>query len=50
MFVIIPEAKVTEEDAMRGYSWNLNIKVYANNMKTVMTTSVESRRIADLGQ
>lgn len=50
MFVIIPEAKVTEEDAMRGYSWNLNIKVYANNMKTVCSTSVESYRMSDLGK
>jgi hypothetical protein len=44
-FVVTPAAKVTEEDALRGYSWTLPIKIYANNMKTVMVTHVESYRI-----
>lgn len=48
-FVIIPDCKVTEEDALRGFSWNLGIKIYANNMKTVMTTNVEAYRMSDLG-
>ena len=47
-FVIIPEATVTEHDALRGYSWTLPIKIYANNMKTVMTTYVEAYRMSDL--
>ncbi|MNU19629.1 hypothetical protein D3C71_78610 [compost metagenome] len=47
-FVITPEAYFTEADIARGYSWTLPIKIYANNMKTVMTLSVESYRMDDL--
>ena len=47
-FVIIPNATVTELDNIRGYSWTLPIKIYANNMKTVMTTYVEAYRMTDL--
>lgn len=43
-FVIVPECKVTEEDAIRGYSWTLNIKIFSNNMKTVMQTNVTALR------
>lgn len=48
LFVIRPEATVTELDALRGYSWTLPIKIYANNMKTVMTTYIEAYRMTDL--
>lgn len=48
LFVIIPDAKVTEFDSIRGYSWTLNVKFYANNMKTVMTASVSAYRMSDL--
>lgn len=47
-FIIIPNATVTEFDALRGYSWTLPIKIGANNMKTVMTTYVEAYRMEDL--
>ncbi len=47
-FVITPEAYFTAADLARGYSWTLPIKMYAPNMKTVMTLSVESYRIEDL--
>lgn len=47
-FVIVPNATVTEMDNLRGYSWTLPIKVYANNMKTVMTTYAEAYRMTDL--
>jgi len=47
-FVIRPEAYFTEADRARGYSWTLPIKIYANNMKTVQTLSVEAYRMADL--
>jgi len=47
-YVIIPNATVTEMDALRGYSWTLPIKIYANNMKTVMTTYVQAYRMEDL--
>ena len=48
MFVIQPNATVTELDNLRGYSWTLPIKIYANNMKTVMVTYVEAFRMTDL--
>lgn len=44
-FVIIPECKVTEEDATRGFSWTLGIKIFAPNMKSVLTTSVSAFRL-----
>lgn len=47
-FVIQPNATVTELDNLRGYSWTLPIKIYANNMRTVMTTYVEAYRMTDL--
>jgi hypothetical protein len=46
-FKIVPAAKVTELDDLRGYSWTLPIKLYANNMRTVMTTYVEAYRMTD---
>jgi hypothetical protein len=49
-FIIIPNATVTEFDALRGYSWTLAIKIGANNMKTVMTTYVEAYRMEDLAK
>lgn len=47
-FVIIPEAYFTDSDLQRGYSWSLRIKIYAPNMKTVMTLSVQANRLDDL--
>lgn len=48
LFVIVPACTVTEMDALRGFSWTLPIKIYSNNMKTVMSTHVESLRKSDL--
>lgn len=48
MFKIIPNAKVTEFDEQRGYSWTLVNKLGANNMRTVMTTSTQAYRMSDL--
>lgn len=48
MFVIVPDCRVTEADALRGYSWTLGLKIYANNMKTVCTTHVEAYRMTEL--
>lgn len=48
LFVIKPVTTITESDAANGYSWTTAIKVYANNMKTVMTLSVEAYRMSDL--
>lgn len=49
-FVIIPNCTVTELDEIRGYSWTLATRIYANNMKTVMVNSVSAQRISDLAQ
>lgn len=49
MFVIVPSCKVTEYDALRGYSFTLTTKIYANGMKSVMTNSVQAYRMEDLG-
>lgn len=50
MFVVIPNATVTELDNLRGYSWTLPIKLYSNNQKNVMTTFVEAYRMDSLSQ
>lgn len=47
-FVIVPETYYTKADQARGYSFTTNIKIYAANMKTVGTISVEAHRIEDL--
>lgn len=47
-FVIEPDAYFTAADVARGYSWTLPIKIYAPNMKTVMTLSVQSFRLEDI--
>ncbi len=46
-FIIVPDTLFTEMDVLRGYSWTLPIKIYAPNMKTVMTTYVQAYRISD---
>ena len=48
LFVVVPDCTVTELDELRGFSWTLPIKIYSNNMKTVMTTSVQALRMSDL--
>lgn len=47
-YVIVPAATFTDMDLKRGYSWQLPVKIYAPNMKTVMTTYVQAYRISDL--
>lgn len=47
MFRIVPAAYISAGDDARGYSWTLPIKIYANNMKTVMTLSVQAFRMTD---
>lgn len=47
-FVIVPEVSFSDMDLLRGFSWTLPIKIYAANMKTVMTTYVQAYRIEDL--
>ena len=49
-FVIKPDAFMTDMDLLRGFSWTLPIKIYAPNMKTVLTTYVQAYRIEDLAE
>ena len=48
LFVIKPNAYISESDTQRGYSWSLQIKLYANNMRTVETFDVQLYRMSDL--
>lgn len=47
MFKIVPDAKITEADAQRGFSWTLPIKLYANNMRTVQNLYIQAYRMSD---
>jgi len=47
LYKIVPAAYLTDADLVRGYSWTLPIKIYANNMKTVMTLSLQAYRMTD---
>ncbi len=47
MFKVVPAAYLTDADLVRGFSWTLPIKIYANNMKTVMTLQVQAYRMTD---
>ena len=46
-FIIEPNTYFTEADIARGYSWTTAVKLWAPNMKTVMTTFVQAYRIED---
>lgn len=48
MFKVVPACLITSADEVRGYSWTLPIKLYANGMKTVQTLSLETHRMSDL--
>jgi hypothetical protein len=47
-FVIVPMAFMSDMDTIRGFSWTLPIKIYGDNMDTVMTTSVQAYRMSAL--
>lgn len=47
-YTIIPKAIVTEGDSLRGYSWQLPVDIYSQNMDTVMTTYVTSKNMSML--
>ena len=47
-YVIQPETYFTASDQARGYSYTQKIKVFAPNMMTVGTVSVEAHRMDDL--
>ena len=46
-FIIEPEVYFTDADLARGYSWSLRSRIFAANMKTVMTSSVSAYRLDD---
>jgi hypothetical protein len=47
-FIIKPDTYFTDADVARGYSWTSAIGIYAPNMKTVGTLSIQAYRIEDL--
>lgn len=49
-YVIVPKTYYTENDKANGYSWHTRITIYAGNMKTVATISLETRRLSDLSE
>lgn len=46
--IIVPDTYYTDMDDARGFSWTCNIKVYANNMKTVGSFTIEAHRQEEL--
>lgn len=44
---IVPNAFFTDADIARGYSVTVPVKIYANNMMTVMTSYVQAYRMED---
>lgn len=49
IITVVPECKITEHDAIRGFSWTLVVKMYANNSRTVQTLNIDAYRASDLG-
>lgn len=47
-FVIRSNCQITSQDQQRGYSWTLEIVIYAPNMRTVQTLYITARRRSDL--
>lgn len=47
MYKIVPAATLTAADIARGFSWTLPIKIFANGMKTAMTTYIQAYRMSD---
>ncbi len=47
-FVIVPDTYFTAADKARGYSFSININIYAPNMRTVATLSVTAQRLSSL--
>ena len=45
---IVPETVIDTVDKQRGYSFHLNMKMYGDNMKTVMVYNSSSYRSSDL--
>lgn len=46
-YQVVPEVFFTDADISRGYSWQLRMNIYANNMLTVQTSHVRAHRMED---
>ena len=44
-FIVVPNTYLTDMDILRGYSWHINTKLYADNMKTVAISYVTTYRM-----
>ena len=49
IITVEPTVEITEEDELRGYSWHMNFKLYAYNMKTVAVYTTTTYRQGDDG-
>lgn len=47
-YITVPDCKVTEQDALRGFSWTTSVIIYGNVAKTVSTVYTVARRMSDL--
>lgn len=48
LMTVTVEVTITDEDELRGYSWHMTHKLYANNSKTVGVYTTEVYRSSDL--
>lgn len=44
-FIIEPEVSFTDEDIALGYSWTVVLRIWAANMRTVMTSHIQANRL-----
>ncbi len=44
-FIVVPNTFISDMDNIRGYSWHINTKLYADNMKTVAISYVTTYRM-----
>ena len=47
-FVVVPNTYISDYDAIRGYSWHVQVQLYADNMKTVQVSYVTAYRMSSL--
>ena len=47
-YVMVPNCEITDEDALRGYSWITRVDFYGPNMKTVARSYVRAFRAEDI--
>lgn len=47
-FVVVPNTYISDNDNIRGYSWHIQVQLYADNMKTVAVSYVTAYRMSSL--